>query len=547
MASLQPNYLSGWRQFIVGVVALGLSGCGLLDDEATAIPQGTIGYVQGNLGGVASDEPRSALIGREILAAGGSAADAAVATFFALTVTLPSAVSLGGGGVCLVRDHQTDTVETLDFRAMAALSAGNNADVAAIPGSPRGIFALHAKHGKLKWAELVRPAENLARFGTEVSCALGQDLKVAADVILANNEMRDIFSDAAGTDPYNEGAFIKQTNLSTTLARIRSRGASDLYTGLTGRQFADQAQSSGPAFTYEELRDYLPQWRATIEIPFIKSTAFHFPSLPGLAGATAAQITAMLVFDDQYEDMNAVERAHLLAEAIERSLADRPRWQNDSGAQAQVIDAAITERLLANFDESTHNATPSAVSAPTDSLAKSRGASFSIVDQNGSAVACSFTMNKPFGVGRMASGTGVVLAAPPATSNGDEALASVMMVSKLVNKLYYVSSASGGAAAPSALVNVLAGGIIDQVETLENAMQRKRVHHGGADGITYLEKGIDPAIVNGLGSRGHKMAYVRILGYVNALFCATGIPSKNGASCVVRTDPRGFGLGVGSE
>jgi hypothetical protein len=78
-------------------------------------------------------------------------------------------------------------------------------------------------------------------------------------------------------------------------------------------------------------------------------------------------------------------------------------------------------------------------------------------------------------------------------------------------------------------------------------MKAKRVHHGGADGITYLEKGISPAIVNGIGAMGHKMAYVRFLGYVNSVFCPSGIPVKKNINCAVRSDPRGFGLGVGSD
>ncbi len=546
-ARTEPKRQFPWRQFIVATLALGLACCAAIQGEESTVPRGTVGFVQGTLGGIATDEPRATLIGRDVLASGGSATDAAVAAFFAMTVTLPSSVSLGGGGLCLVRDHLTETVSTLDFRGQASKSANGDLDTAAIPGNPRGIFALHAKYGNLKWAELIRPAENLARFGTEVSRALGQDLKISAADIWPDKDMRRLFSRTDASLPFAEGEFIKQENLSTTLARIRARGASDLYTGTYARQFAEAAQESGPAFTYDELRSYLPEWRQTIEVPFIKGTAFHFPMPPGLSGRTAAQITAMVAYRDWFATMTAIERAHLLAESIERTLADRPRWRSENIEPGKIVTMDATDRLLAGFDREKHVPTPSQVAAPTDSLAKSRGASLAVMDHQGSAVACAFTMNKPFGVGRVARGTGVVLAAPPATPDGDGSLAAVMLVNKIGNSMFYASAASGGAPATSALVNVMANGIANPEGNLESAMAGKRIHHGGADGTTYLEKGIDMEIVEGLGKRGHKMAYVRTLGYVNSVICVNGIPSKTGANCDVQSDPRGFGLGVGSE
>ena len=112
-----------------------------------------------------SDEPRSALVGRDILSAGGNAVDAAVATYFAMSVTYPGAATLGGGGMCVVSRGQDDAVEAIDFRP-ALFAQGGRAVM--IPGAVRGMFALHARYGRLKWEALLLPAERLARFGNPV-------------------------------------------------------------------------------------------------------------------------------------------------------------------------------------------------------------------------------------------------------------------------------------------------------------------------------------------------------------------------------------------
>jgi len=547
----EPKRPAMWRQLTLGAILLGVAACSPFSSKDAGQQQrGTIGFVKGFIGGVAADEPRAVLIGRNVLSAGGSATDAAVAVYFALSVTLPSSASLGGGGVCLVRDHKTNTVETLDFSARVpkgAVPVGKTA--VAIPGNPLGFYALHTKYGRLKWAELIRPAENLARFGNEVSRALGQDLILTGNKLLSHQDSREIFALTDGQSLLQEGEFLKQTELSGTLARIRSLGGARLYSGPFGREFVAAVDAAGGAMNYEDLRAFRPLWRPTLSVSWVQETAFHFPSPPGSAGATAAQMAAMLRYKDLFETSDEGTRIHLLAEAAERSLADRRNWDGSTGTNVAANQLATPERagrLMRTFNKNRRVVTAGAVAAGLDPTSQSSGTSFSIMDREGSAVACSLSMNKPFGNGLVARGTGVVLAAPPEPNTGAASLASVILVSKIRNAVYYVSSASGGALAPTSLINVAAYSLSDSNITLEKAIKRKRVHHGGADGITYLESGTPNAVVDGLKKRGHKLAFVNSMGSVNAVLCTNGIPHEK-INCSAFTDPRGSGLALSTQ
>src|SRR5260221_5056316 len=126
----------GWRQlalplrFFVLVVALSAAGC----NAGSFFRTTNAGYA----GAVVADEPHAALVGREVLTQGGSAGDAAVATYFALSVTLPSTAGLGGGGVCVAYDPLKKRMEVIDF--LPRPTAGG---AMAVPANLRRIALLH--------------------------------------------------------------------------------------------------------------------------------------------------------------------------------------------------------------------------------------------------------------------------------------------------------------------------------------------------------------------------------------------------------------------
>lgn len=524
-------------------LALVLGGC-LGSDEPE---RGSVGFVEGFLGGVVADEPRAALVGRDILSAGGTAADAAVATYFALAVTLPSSASLGGGGVCLAHDTASGTTSTLEFlpRAPGGGLAGAERPTA-IPGNVRGFYALHAKHGRLRWSQLVTPAENLARFGIQVSRAFAHDLAQVETALMSEQEARRVLARPDGGGLVRERDFLAQLDLAAVLSRLRTQGPGDFYTGRTTSLIVEGVRKAGGNLDRADLAGYAPRWRDTIRIPFSHNETLHFAAPPAIAGAVASEMWAMLAQNDRFVDAAKEERIHLLAETAERAFADRATWLGlDVEEQVAVERLATPERmtaLMAKYDPRHHTPAASFQPAPRPQPENAAATSFVVVDNEGGAVACTLTMNNLFGTGRFAPGTGILLAAAPdpAVGRGPFSLGPMMLINRHVNEFYFAAAASGGVAAPSAMVQTAAWHLLAGV-SVERAQDAGRVHHGGAPDITYHEEGLPPELARTLAERGHNLEATPTLGRVQVISCTGGIPPKP-ETCAMKADPRGFGL-----
>jgi gamma-glutamyltranspeptidase / glutathione hydrolase len=149
---------------------------------------------------VAAAHPLAAQAGHDVLAAGGSAADAAVAVQVMLNLVEPQSSGLGGGGFLLYWDAALERLTSFDARERAPLEAtpdywlgpdGQPLDFwdaviggrsAGVPGTPRLLEVLHQRHGRLPWAELIRPAIELAEAGFPVSPRLAAAIAEARDL-----------------------------------------------------------------------------------------------------------------------------------------------------------------------------------------------------------------------------------------------------------------------------------------------------------------------------------------------------------------------------
>jgi gamma-glutamyltranspeptidase/glutathione hydrolase len=409
------------KSLIAVVCALLVGGCSSLDTAlfGTGRPtQGQLGFVRGFLGGVVAEEPRAALAGRDILSAGGNAVDAAVAVGFMLGVTLPSRASLAGGGVCLAFDPRRNETLSVEFlpAAPGAIQPGTDRP-AALPGTPRGLFALHARLGRLPFERVIAPAEQAARFGTPASRALVTDLAAVWQPLSADPQIARLFGAPGGAAPLGEGDTLVQPELANVIGQIRSQGVGDFYQGALGRRFADATAAAGGALALEELRRTLPRAAPAVAAP-LGSDRLQVAPVGGSVGAAV-----MLSRLGAREPRAAAEAAALAAAAATRAGAD---------PAALVAGAAPAGGAL-----------PPLLGATTG---------FVVLDRDGQAVACAMTMNNLFGTGRMAPTFGMILAAAPGIGAVPPALPTLLMVTNPNLRAFRLAgAASGGEAAPIAL------------------------------------------------------------------------------------------------
>ncbi len=257
-----------WRQLVLtsGILVV-LAACGgsetkdrYSDDPSGANPNraGLAGVLTGGakFAAASADESLAAEVGRDVLAAGGNAVDAATAMYFAMAVTLPSAAGLGASGVCIVHNAKTRAAESFTFAPQPAPGAIRGQSFT-IPVGPRAITLMQIRHGRLQWAQLLAPAERLARNGFPVPRALSRDLQSGAAMLGADSEARRIYGKGGGT-AVTEGDNWSQTDLAATLGVLRQRGGGDFFSGNFARLLSSQVASMGGSLPTDALRGALP-------------------------------------------------------------------------------------------------------------------------------------------------------------------------------------------------------------------------------------------------------------------------------------------------
>ncbi|MBI3503932.1 MAG: gamma-glutamyltransferase [Proteobacteria bacterium] len=481
-----------------------LSGCGWFGGKDSGTP-GVLGSVRGFLGGAVADEPRAALAARDILSAGGNAADAAVAAAFTLTVSLPGQAPLGGGGMCLVVSGpaKARSIEMLSFPAVAARPDSK----VATPGIPRGLFAIHGRFGVLRWEQVLSPAEILARNGGATTRALSYDLVRNWEIVRADPGLQAVF--ARDGKPASEGEPLSQPDLAVVLGALRQRGPGDLHYGLYARQLVRQLAAAGIDLRMEDLAVGVPQFGPSFRVG--ERVDLFVGATPANGALAAGQIYGAL--EGRWKSVSPPDRPAMIQSTAAAASRDRAGWIGADLANTRPLADAMSPEALRRL-AGAGGAFAGEPDVPS-------GTGVSVVDRNGMAVACSLTGYRPFGIGRLPPGVGIQLVPAPdnASNSGRWLTAAIGMRDR--RDVVFVGAASGGVSAPLALAQVALDTLIDGRE-LGLALGANRASPAGP-----MTLANDPT-------------------RVQAIVCPGGAIDEP-VSCRIEADPRGAGLGIGSQ
>ncbi|OKS87956.1 gamma-glutamyltransferase [Mucilaginibacter polytrichastri] len=516
--------------------------------------------------------PDASQVGVDILKKGGNAVDAAVAVQFALAVTLPEAGNIGGGGFMVFRPAK-GLPNTLDFREKAPAAANKNMfldangnvvpnmsiathQASGVPGSVDGMVEAHNKYGKLKWAELVQPAINLARSGFKITPHLASDLNRNAESFKQLNPGKTYF---LKDTPWEAGQLLIQEDLAKTLEQIRDKGRAGFYEGKVAAQLTAEMKSGNGMITESDLKNYHSVWRKPIigRYKDYKIITMPPPSSGGIA------LLQLLHSVEKYPlhrwGYNQDSTVQVVVEAERRVYADRSKYLGDPDFFKVPVDSLlkpeyITSRMQ-NF--SWDKATPSSDIKPGTfaGYESDQTTHYSIVDKEGNSVSITTTLNGGFGSKIVVKGAGFLLnnemddfsakvgvpnmfGLTGGTANsiqpGKRMLSSMTpTIIEKDGKLVMVVGTPGGSTIITSVFQTILN-VIEFNQDMQQAVASKRFHHQWLPDEVYIETAgtFTEAVKDKLQQKGYKVIVHGPSGRVDAILVTKGSMLQGGA------DPR---------
>ncbi|MDX6731819.1 MAG: gamma-glutamyltranspeptidase / glutathione hydrolase [Baekduia sp.] len=393
----------------------------------------------GTAGVVASESPAAARAGRDALARGGNAIDAAVTTVLALGVARPQSCGIGGGGFMVYRSPD-GRVRTLDFReiAGAAMTADSLSGpglhktftghlTVGVPGTLAGMATALQRFGTISLPVALQPAERLARLGFHVPTSMsGAMARRQKDLALFPAAAAQYLKDGA---PYAPGDTLKQPELAATLRRLMREGPGALYGGVLARRIVRDMRAPRPdtkdpgLLTVKDYSSDQAVWRAPVHTTYRGRDVYAMgPASSG--GQTMIEMLNILEgLDLKGMGETSAQTVTAVAEAPKLAWADRGTYLGDPAfvqvPLAQMLSKDYAAQRRAEIDLNRAGTFAPGVFA-TQPLATARAAGedfnpagstthVSVIDAKGGAVAVTCTIEQEFGSAVVAPGTGFLL------------------------------------------------------------------------------------------------------------------------------------------
>ncbi len=411
-------------------------------------PEGSSGYTEKpgwatTKFAVAAANPLATDAGYQILKAGGSAIDAAIAVQMVLTLVEPQSSGIGGGAFLL--HHDGKAVEAFDGRETAPAAADEKLFLKAdgkpmafyegvvggrsvgTPGTVRMLEMAHKQHGKLPWATLFQPAITLAEGGFKVSARLNTLLK--GEQHLKKDPVAAAYFYNAQGEAWPVGHTLKNPELAQVLRKISAQGSKGLLEGDVAQAIVDKVQKhvGNPGqLSLADLAGYQPKKRAPICHDYkAQGKDFRICGFPPPSSGAIAVGQILGILNHAYAGAIPLENGlpganwlHLYTEASRLAFADRAQYLGDpdfvqppgGNWMSLLDDKYLAERARLIGPQSMKTATPGnpgpvrTSHAPMPDQPEYGTSHISIVDAFGNAVAMTTTIEDVFGARQMVKG-----------------------------------------------------------------------------------------------------------------------------------------------
>jgi len=532
-------------------------------------------YLQGTGAMVSSRSDIASEVGSEIMARGGNAIDAAVATGFALAVTYPSAGNLGGGGFMVIYPANGDVV-TLDYREKAPAAAHrdmfldaegnvdrdlavNSRQSAGVPGSVAGLLEALEKYGTMTPAEVIAPAIRLAGEGFVLNNDLASQFRGNMNSFRRYPASMAVFT-RDGT-PYESGHLWRQPDLAKTLKAIAEQGRNGFYTGPVADFIVSDMVANNGLITHADLQNYEPVWREPVHGAYRGYDIWSMPA-PSSGGVLLVQMLNMLEPYALNElGWGSKETLHLMIEAQRRAYADRAEFLGDPDF-VEVPSAMLTSKAYAltrfsSFDPAQASLSENIAAGPWPEESP-QTTHYSVMDNQGNGVSVTTTLNRSYGNKIVVPGAGFLLnnemddfSSKPDAPNSygligreaNEIQPGKRMLSSMTPTVVskdgvpvLLTGSPGGSTIINTVFQVVLN-FIDHGMSVEQAVASPRIHHQWLPDVVRYENGaMTEAVEAELESMGHQ----GLNGSPFPIGDANSISSRNGLIEGV-SDPRNEG------
>ncbi|WEX90272.1 gamma-glutamyltransferase [Sinorhizobium garamanticum] len=481
-------------------------------------------------------------IGVEVLKKGGNAIDAAVAVGYALAVTYPTAGNIGGGGFMTIRFKDGKTT-FLDFRERAPLAAtksmylddkGNlvkglstNGYLAVgVPGPVMGFEYARSRYGTRPLKDLIAPAIKLAKEGFvleqgDIESFDGETERLAKDPAAAA-----IFLKPDGK-PFAVGEKLVQADLAASLSSIAEKGPDAFYKGAIADAIVKASAEKGGILAKKDFEQYAVRELEPVKCNYRGYDIVSSPP-PSSGGVIICEILNVLEgYPLSYLGYGSAETVHAMIEAMRHAYVDRNTALGDpdfvENPVSKLTDKAYAKEIRAKIEP--FRAGVSQALMPAGFTESKETTHYSIIDDEGNAVAVTYTLNGSFGAGVVAPGTGILLnnemddfTAKPGAPNlyglvqgeanaiapGKTPLSSMSptIVSK-DGKPFMVIGSPGGARIITITLEAIIN-VIDHGMNIQEAVDAPRLHHQWLPDKVFMEPyALSPDTRKLLAAMGH--------------------------------------------